>query len=279
MEKTTNRSAEEIDLVMMFKQTGLALKNAGDKLLRHIIVFLAITAIGVAAAFLIRKSTPVIFETEGVYITKTLPYMYCAEKIRQLNNNISNDPKTASALLQLTPVKVGSIEKIDLLPSEPTVYSGPWDSSALPLKFRLSVKNTTLIGEIEKAIPLLLEGTDFAVRQMEARSVRLNTSLNGLETAIRDIEQMQQKILETSAGDNRDLQLSGLQQLKLQYSIEQDEIKKEGPAITSLMVPFSRSPVSNTASRDKKYHATILGSVFVAVAVILVFFPAKKRSL
>lgn len=278
MENQPN-NPQEIDLVLMLRQMGLTLKNAGQKLMRHLIFFLMITATGIAAAFFIRQKTPVYYETEGVYLTKTLPYVYCAEKIRQLNQNISNDPVTASVMLHLTPAETGAIDHIHLLPQEPPVYMGTWDSTALPLKFRLSLKDTTLIGKIEKALPPLLESTDFAIRQKEARNTRLTTTSTALGITIQDIERKQQSILGSGAGANPALQLSGLQQLKLQYIIQQEEIKNTDPETISLMVPFSRPLISNTASRDKKYYTTILGSVFMAIAVILVFFPAKKRSI
>ena len=190
------QNTAEIDLYYFFKPLGTAFRKIGSlfsyafrKVKANIVLFVIIILVITFAGYCLRYIIHPAYQTEGIFISNTLPGKYCSILLKNLNKQKGENNILLAQLLKINNEAADDIQSINMATMRDTFLIEKKDSTLSLFKITLTLKSMTHLDTIQWSLINYLENNEYAVKRKEAKrkalqamSANLNTKLQGLDS-------------------------------------------------------------------------------------------------
>jgi hypothetical protein len=187
----------EIDLLYFLRPIGNLFKKAGSFIagyFQHLAlnkwIVAAILLIATAAGYSLRYILPDAYETEGIFLSHSLPTRFCEEIINNMNKYASgkNKPVLLAKRLDILPQAAASIVSIRLERMADTLFVDKRDTAVSMFRIRLILKDTAIIEDVQKGLVDLLENNEFSLKRKQAHRISLEALKADLGTKLKSLD-------------------------------------------------------------------------------------------
>ena len=288
------QNAAEIDLFYLFRPVGVGLKKTGEffifafrKLIANIVVFGIIVLLITLAGYSLRYVIEPAYETQGIFVSNTLPGKYCAlllDNLKKLQGkkNIS----LLSQEMKISEEAAGDILSMKMTTRRDTFLIDKRDSVLTLLKITLVLRSVGHLDSIQWALVNYLENNDYALKRKEARRKALESLKETLNYKLQSLDSLK-KIVNSSIiprSEGKGIILGepvdpvSVYQAELGYFREQLSIDQALATIDNIEViqPFLKSNQTNYPRYNWLMKMFFLASLIIAGLFVLIFGKRPK---
>ncbi|HEY4149907.1 MAG TPA: hypothetical protein VGM41_13300 [Chitinophagaceae bacterium] len=180
LEEKNRPENQEIDLLYFFQPLINGLKKAGSALsvYFHILVantwlFIGIILFTGGMGFLVRYFLPKAYETEGIFLSHTLPASFCVTLVNGMDR-YSGEKTRGRALehqLKIRPDAAAAVKSLEASLVTDSLYINSYkrDTALSVFKITLVTHDTSSITEVQNGVVSFLENNEYSVKRKKAR--------------------------------------------------------------------------------------------------------------
>ena len=205
LEEKNQQQNQEIDLAYFFKPVGVVFNKLASAiswyvrtLAKNFLLFAAIVVFMGAVGFFVRYLLPKAYETEGIYLSHTLPGAFCKSLVGGLNQFTGGGRKTdlMAHELKISTGAAGAIKSFDvtLLPDSLYINSSKRDTSIFIFRVTLITGDAAAIPEIQEGVVGFLENNEFSVKRKKAHLKSLMALDNDLSEKLKGLDSVKRLV-------------------------------------------------------------------------------------
>ncbi len=284
----------EIDLYYFFKPLGDVFKKIWNgivyverRIKANFIVFALIIILITAAGFSLRYFIDPSYETNGIFISNTLPGRYCSILLKNLNDirRGKNEPILAQTLKKQIEA-AQDIRSIKMSDMRDTFLIDKKDSTLSLFKITLVVSSVERLDTIQWALVNYLENNEYALKRKEARIKLLLALKENLNAKIESLDSLK-KIVNSSIvprSEARGIILGepidpvNVYQAEMTYYKERLNIDQSLATIDNIEIiqPFFKLNQPNYPRYNWMAAKYFLASLVIATLIVLLFGRKPK---
>jgi len=294
MSEQQQHNPAEIDLLYFFKPVGYLFKITGlgiaycyKKIMVNKFLFAFIIFIISCAGFSLRYIMQPAFQTEGMFVSNTLPAKYCSLLLENLNQlrGEKNNPLLAKQL-NIPAAACEDILSINMLPLRDTFTLDKRDSALSLFRIKIILKKMNYLDTIQWGLANYLENNEYALKRKEAKKRALQSLRKTFEYKLESLDSLKKivnnSIIPRSEGKGiilgEPVDPISVYQAEVAYYREQLNIDQALATIDNIEIiqPFIKINQYNYPRFNKLFIYSFLLSLAVAGFIVLLFGKDPK---